>query len=468
MRLLILAIMCAALSVAQPLRLHPDNPHYFEYRGRPVLLITSGEHYGAVLNTAFDYRKYLDTLAADGLNYTRIFTGVYREIPGSFNIRRNTLAPADKDFLAPFALTGGKYDLSQWNPAYFARLKGFLAEAGKRNVVVEISLFCTFYEDELWAMSPMNAKNNIQGVGAVPRTEVLTLRHPELVKVQEAFVRKMAAELKGYGNFFWEICNEPYFAGVALDWQRRISSVLIEAEGANRHVIAQNIANNQAEVRDPDPNVTLFNFHYARPPATVAMNWHLRRPVGFDESGFDGNHESIYRIQGWDFILAGGALYNNLDYSFVAGNEDGTFEYPPTQPGGGNAALRRSLGALVRFMKTFELARMEPNARLAVVPAGDETSVRALSEPGRAHAVYLHRGKLLRGARPQYVVYTEEQSTPLTLNVSAGKWHARWWNPKTGGIEKEEDIRHEGGSLVLATPRYREDIALELRIVPGS
>jgi hypothetical protein len=41
--------------LAEPLRLHPDNPHYFLYRGQPLLLITSGEHYGAVLNLDFDY-----------------------------------------------------------------------------------------------------------------------------------------------------------------------------------------------------------------------------------------------------------------------------------------------------------------------------------------------------------------------------------------------------------------------------
>jgi hypothetical protein len=47
----------------EPIRLHPDNPHYFLWRGQPTVLITSGEHYGAVLNADFDYAKYLETLA---------------------------------------------------------------------------------------------------------------------------------------------------------------------------------------------------------------------------------------------------------------------------------------------------------------------------------------------------------------------------------------------------------------------
>ena len=85
--------LAAAREYPDPIRLHPKNPHYFQWRGRPVALISSAEHYGAVLNLDFDFRKYLDTLAAAGMNYTRIFSGAYVEPDGAFNIARNTLAP---------------------------------------------------------------------------------------------------------------------------------------------------------------------------------------------------------------------------------------------------------------------------------------------------------------------------------------------------------------------------------------
>ena len=97
-----------------PLALHPDNPHYFLWRGEPTILITSGEHYGAVMNLDFDYRKYLDTLAADGLNYTRVFSGAYVEPQGAFNIARNTLAPADGRFLAPWARSDAAWLRGRW------------------------------------------------------------------------------------------------------------------------------------------------------------------------------------------------------------------------------------------------------------------------------------------------------------------------------------------------------------------
>jgi hypothetical protein len=53
---LFLLIICLN-SFAQPISLHPQNPHYFLFKGKPTILITSAEHYGAVLNADFDYKN---------------------------------------------------------------------------------------------------------------------------------------------------------------------------------------------------------------------------------------------------------------------------------------------------------------------------------------------------------------------------------------------------------------------------
>ena len=109
---------------AAPLALHPGNPHYFLWEGEPAVLVTSGEHYGLLLNAAFDYRRYFAELAAHGLNHTRVFSGVYREVPGSFGITDNPLAPEADQYVCPWIRsdTAGaadgrnKFDLTQWNP----------------------------------------------------------------------------------------------------------------------------------------------------------------------------------------------------------------------------------------------------------------------------------------------------------------------------------------------------------------
>ena len=120
----------AITAALAPLSLHPKNPRVFEFQGRPTLLITSGEHYGAVLNLDFDYVPYLDELAKHGLNQTRTFSGTYREVPGSFGIKGNTLAPAEGRYACPWArsdqpgyrLGGNKFDLAKFDEAYFQRL----------------------------------------------------------------------------------------------------------------------------------------------------------------------------------------------------------------------------------------------------------------------------------------------------------------------------------------------------------
>ena len=93
-------LRCGRIDAAS-LQLHPENPHYFRFRGKPTVLITSGEHYGAVLSLDFDGLKYLRTLHADHLNLTRLFTGAYVEPLGAFNIARNTLAPEPGRFVCP-------------------------------------------------------------------------------------------------------------------------------------------------------------------------------------------------------------------------------------------------------------------------------------------------------------------------------------------------------------------------------
>src|SRR6476661_7371332 len=102
---LVAAFLVAQCLFAQtnPIALDTENPHYFIYHGKPTILITSGEHYGALLNLDFDYLPYLDELKSRELNLTRTFTGSYVEPTGAFNIVHNTLAPAPGRYICPWA-----------------------------------------------------------------------------------------------------------------------------------------------------------------------------------------------------------------------------------------------------------------------------------------------------------------------------------------------------------------------------
>ena len=156
---------------AEPIRLHPANPHYFLFNGKPTVLITSAEHYGAVINKDFDYVPYLNALKAYGLNYTRIYPGAMFEPLGKF-VKENPLGPKPHRLTLPWGRStqpsylfgGNKFDLDKWDPAYFARLKDFIAKAGERGIVVEVCFFNSQYTDS-WPLSPLYYENNIQSVG---------------------------------------------------------------------------------------------------------------------------------------------------------------------------------------------------------------------------------------------------------------------------------------------------------------
>ena len=469
---LFLAALPAADAPA-PLALHPENPHYFVFRGKPAVLVTSGEHYGAVLNLDFDYKAYLKTLEADGLNLTRTFSGAYVEPAGAFNIAKNTLAPVKSRFICPWARTdatgyangGNKFDLTRFDDAYFRRLKDFIAEAGKRGVVVEMNLFCPFYDDAQWKLSPLNAANNVNGLGKVARTDVHTLdKNGGLLDVQEAMVKKVVAELKDFDNLYYEICNEPYFGGVTLAWQHHVADVIAAAEKdfRKKHLISQNVANGSAKVEKPHAAVSVFNFHYAAPPDTVALNYGLNKVIGDNETGFRGTKDAPYRMEGWDFLLAGGGLYNNLDYSFTAGHEDGTFALPEQQPGGGGKELRKQLRVLKDFIRGFEFVTMKPDEKTVrgAAPAG--LSVRGLSESGKQYAFYLRPRVPKKGEKVE-VKASKAGEVVLQLGLPAGTYKAEWIEPASGKVTKNETFSADGKERELAAPAFAEDVALRIR-----
>lgn len=451
------SLLAAPPEQAKPISLNPENPHYFLFRGKPTVLITSTEHYGAVMNLDFYYPLYLDELQRHGFNLTRLFSGVYVEDFAAFNIVRNTLAPAPQRFISPWARStqpgyaggGDKFDLTRWDAAYFHRLKDFVAQAGKRGIVVEMVLFCPYYHDQQWDLSPIKASNNIQGVGDLPGTKALTLDNGPLLAIQDAMVRKIVTELRDFDNVYYEICNEPYFGGVTIAWQNHIAETIKRTEGAfpAQHLIAQNISNGSKKIEGPNASVSIFNFHYSRPPESVAQNYGLNRVISDDETGFRGTADSAYRREGWDFILAGGAVYDNLDYSFTVGHEDGTFDFPPTQPGGGGHALQAQLSILKKFIESFDFVHMQPDDR-DIKAVGSAAKVYALAQPGIAYAVYVDGGG---------------PGTTLLCNVPAGRYSAEWIDPLTGAVEKSEEISHGAGVLTLASPPYAEDMALDLR-----
>jgi len=321
------AVLAGSGTAAEPLRVHSKNPRYFEWNGKPICLVTSAEHYGAVINLEFNYEKYLNTLEADGMPLTRIFAGSYVEPPGAFGIERNTLAPRPGKFLAPwqrsatpgYARGGNKFDLDQWDAKYVERLKAVVAAAGKKGIVVEITLFCSTYGNRQWALSPFNPSNATTQLACDDWKKLNTLENGNVLGHQLRLTRYLVRELNGFDNIAFEVQNEPWadhheFGEIlnphlldrttfpnrvevtkreAVAWQAKIVEAIRSEEKdlPKKHLVFQNVAYFRLAVKpaaDLAKGVDAIHFHYAHPEA-VAWNESLRMPICCDETGFAGS-----------------------------------------------------------------------------------------------------------------------------------------------------------------------------------
>ena len=457
------------LGFGQVLQLHPKNPHYLSFKGKPLLLVTSAEPYGAVINKDFDYKLYLKTLHDEGMNYTRIFSGSYIEVPGSFNVAHCSLIPETGSFLAPWQRVAdpglfdgeGKFDFEKWEPEYFERLYDFVQTAASYDIIIEMTFFCATYDNAYWLRHPFNDQNNINGLEPSKRLEFNTLKNDDVVHYQKKLIERITQELNGFDNIFFEISNEPWsdyqqkttylhktlipeekyqwvlWARTApeetLAWQKELAAVFRNTENKlpKRHLLAQNYADMFERIIEVG-DIDILNFHYAWPEVTTA-NYGWNRPINFDESGFAGTADSTYLKQGWTFMLNGGAIFNNLDYSFYVGKEDGTGINKA--PGGGGTDLRKQLKFLREFLESFDFVKMRPSAHLIAHAPGLEYY--CLANVGQEYALYFD------GRNQGHAV----------LNLPEGTYEVCIFSPDHGILLDSYPLKSSGGETRIKMPK---------------
>jgi hypothetical protein len=210
---LLLALLLLPAATAAPVGPSWANPRYLEWQGKPKLLVTSTEHFGALINLDFDYETYFRTLAASNFSLTQAWTGSYVE-PDADVGPDNTLDPRQPpggygSYIAPWHRTdvpgnakgGGKFDLTKFNATFFARMKDFVHKAGKYGIVVELGLFGGYEQthEAIFETCPFSAGNNVNTISPpVTRTNVYTLAAPAaMLAIQVATAQAIATALIG-------------------------------------------------------------------------------------------------------------------------------------------------------------------------------------------------------------------------------------------------------------------------------
>ena len=454
------------------------NPHYFQYRGKEILLITSAEHYGAVVSKKFDYVKYFDALAEYGLNYTRIYPGALIE-PAGLWLPEDTLAPGE-DLIVPWArsdadgyiLGGSKFNLNKWDSEYFLRLRDFLKEAEKRDIIVEICFF-NCQPESCWKYSPLHKDANIQGIGKCNNVSFQTLDDELLVREQLRYIEKIIIETNEFGNVIYEFVDEPTLAltpsNKVYQWISRLIDTAVETENKlqKKHILAQ-----QLEIGvdfAPDDRIALIVTQYITVssrqiggvPALVNC-YCYNKPIELNEtayvpSWYDREHTAISRLESWEFMIGGGAGFNQLNGYFVTSNPSGENE--------NNKKILQGFKNLRTFLESFDYIKMTRDFD-AFRNISIGSSVNMISEKGRQYAIYIHHsfpngGGMGTFYEPSYGEYAPK----LTLRLDKGEYVVNFIEPESLNVLKEERIICNGGDIELVCPCYKLDLAIKILAV---
>ncbi len=467
---------CLHALIAQPIKLYSKNRHYFEYKDKPTVLITSGMHYGAVLNLDINYDKYLDILGRYGFNLHREFIIPCYEWRNTdeWASEQTPLSPRPGRVLSPYARTTipgakdglNKFDLDQWNPAYFNRLKDFCRKADEKGIVVEIVLFTVLYSEGKWETNPLNSRNNINNVGHGHYNDYTFIREPLLLERQKQLVNKLVRELNDFDNVYFEICNEPYWAkGVPKNnpeikgqhflpevnaWQAVMAETIVETEKnlPKKHLIAQNFANTYYKIDTLcHPSVSVLNFHYAFPPRVVPDNYQFNLPLSFDETA-DGCNAPDRRIEAWAFMLSGGAVYDNLDWSFAIDDQSGRGRNPEGKRRSG-LEVKQQLGVLKHFMDSFDYVNAKP------IEVG---KIRNMPEK-----VLFYGLENKKGLAVYFLKRNVSEIHGATLNILPGEYILTWIDPIDGSIIRKASVLIKGNTLLLEFPEFTDDLLLTIQ-----
>jgi len=488
----VMLILMATGSLNSQVTVSKANSHYLFYENKPLILITSDHHYGAIIDLDFDYIKYLDYLADNGMNLTRIYPGGMFE-PSDKYLPGNPLGPRPGRQLLPWLKSGQpgaskmlaepgkpsfKYDLDKWNPDYFTRLKAFVKLAHDKNIIVEIPFFNGMYAD-CWPLMAMYHVNNIQNAGQYEAkdcglfttTDKLNM---DVIKYQKEYIKKIVTELNDFDNLIYDICDEPSLQGLPdgniivrpdsliTPWINVMKDAFVKAEDPlpKKHILGQTVQNLSPDLSGEQWCMWLPTEYVSPAERALKLDYSRNKPIIDVETNYFGMSltKSAYsaeavRLEGWWFILGGGAGLINLNGEFYRGNESGG-KITRTQ-------IIPQKKILNDFMNSLDLNGLSRFNEFGVTGAGVLSS--GLTEKGRQYAIYLFHAAPDSEWGSNFVPNPASYCDTLTINnVPAASYIVEWTDPASGSIKSSEMLKWNGGELKLITPVYSLDIALRI------
>ncbi len=425
------------------LRQVPGSRYLVDPSGKPVYL--TGAHtwnnFQDIGDSPFDFNAYLDYLGRYNHNFIRLWVWEQSQWGRGSNVPVSPL---------PFVRTGPgialdrgpRFDLAQFNPEYFDRLRTRVIAAGERGIYVSIMLFNKFSIQDLrspeigdpWVRHPFNRQNNVNGVDGDPNNdgiggELQRRLSPGAIPYQEAYVRKVVDTVNDLDNVMFEIDNEGY--RLSAEWQYSIIDLIhaYERDKPKQHPVWMSVPDINAPLWDSPAEVIAPGFdgvYNNDPPAadgrkvTILDTDHLWG-VGGDQAWV------------WKSFLRGN---NPIFMDPYDGSLLGTRGWNPRwEP------VLRNMGYTRRYAERLDLA--------AALPRGDLASTGyALANPGSEYLVYLPNGG----------------SVAVDLSAGAGPYSVEWFNPTSGETVAGGTVA--GGARTSLTAPFAGDAVLYLAVMP--
>jgi hypothetical protein len=454
------AIAAGALAGPAPGPLHVSrkNPRYFADPQGNVVYLTGSHVWNNLVDMgpsdpppAFDFPAYLDWMRGLGHNFIRLWTWELVMWNTGGNSPRHRKAPKTHTVRPhPFARSGPgtaldgkpKFDLTQYDQAYFTRLRQRVAEAGRRGIYVSVMLF------EGWGLQripgafkhhPFHPRNNTAGLdgdanGDGKGLEVHTLTTPAVTAIQEAYVKKVIDTVNDLDNVLYEISNENHPASTA--WQYHMIEVIhaYEKTKPKQHPVGMTF-----QFRGGS-NADLFKSPAEWISPNAQGGYRDNPPDGGGKKVILSDTDHLWGIGGnqpwvWKSFCRGlNPIFMDPYDGLILGNR---FD-PRWDP------IRRSMGYARRVAARVDLRRVVPRPKLA-------STGYCLAEPGRS-----------------YVVYNPAADAPsFTLTLERGLYGFEWFDPGTGAFRKKSILTARGGSQTFTAP-FRGEAVLLVRSAAGN
>jgi len=391
----------AAKPTGGAISIYTANPYYFQdAKGKPTILI--GDYtWGTFSDVDFDYVKMLDSLKVRGLNIARVWLWWgCEEFP----------PPDHKMHIEPFIREGAglandgrpKYNLTKYNPAFFARLRALCTQAQKRGINLQLMMMDAWMikHDYLWRLHAFNRDNNVNGVDGDPRNTgtgtdgkqgFCSLGNPNVLEYQKAYILKVVDTVNEFDNVYYEIANENYYSEA---WDLALCDAIKAHERTmpRQHLtIRRDFPSHSYVVQKWDP---------ATVHAKIVALRHLRVPLLFDTDWVINDSDDEVRKAAWSAVASGG----HFDYM------DDSMEFRTVAAADKRARLHKQIDYIARFVKGIMPWEMTPDDGL--VKSG---LAFAMGNP-RVLFAYLPTGG----------------NVTLDLSAMKGTLNARWYNPLNG------------------------------------